>query len=283
MIHFSFNRAALTYPSPPTARSSIPELYPLQVPSHPQPSSSSPYSSQPRSSSPRSQHSSYGPQRSDSYHSPAAASPYSLPPRPYSTGPHSMSPSSGTPTPLSAHPNSEGFVQQFQIQLPGGPQTPSSRATSAYQYGGPSGVRASVACDACRKRKVKCTVVHAQTPLHPLPGQEPPPRVCARCSRLGIDCSWKDEKKTGKPRAKASAQSLEVVFESYPNQGPNGYVYVLTFISLLYAHTFVCSEFLHAIRLPSWTNHYLSCQFVNHLVHNSPETLCASNLAFLDL
>lgn len=193
-----------------------------------------------------------------------------------------MSPSSAIPTPLSAHPNSEGYVQQFQIQLPGGPQTPSSRATSAYQYGGPSGVRASVACDACRKRKVKCTVVHAQTPLHPLPGQEPPPRVCARCSRLGIDCSWKDEKKTGKPRAKVSAQSLEVVFESYPNQGPNGYVYVPPSppsLPVVHAHILF---FLHAIRRPSWTNHYLSCQFVNHLVHISPETLCASNLAFLE-
>lgn len=154
-------------------------------------------------------------------------------------------------------------MQQFQIQLTNGPPNPypyanngrgsvsgpsasSSNPGSAsgvgYQYyGGTSGVRASVACDACRKRKVKCTVVapHQQQSMGIAPpgsgygagGQfEPPARICVRCARLGIDCSWKDEKKGGKvpkgnssgsstPMSKsaahAHAQGLEVVFESY--------------------------------------------------------------------
>lgn len=65
------------------------------------------------------------------------------------------------------------------------------------------------------------------------PDSGPPLRICVRCSRLGIECSWKDEKKgkpkmsTGKSPAPTSAsasggQGLEVVFESYPTV--NGYV-----------------------------------------------------------
>lgn len=132
-------------------------------------------------------------------------------------------------------------MQQFQIQLPGAPQsqnpnTPAGARTASAYYGGPSGVRASVACDACRKRKVKCTaVVHP----HPSAGQEPPPRMCVRCSRLGIECSWKDEKKGGKqPRSlksPASAQGLEVVFETYPNQLSIGYVILLVTPQTLFA------------------------------------------------
>jgi hypothetical protein len=164
-------------------------------------------------------------------------------------------------------------MQQFQIQLTTGPQalnngggaagrgnaatgpvgginnnsggtgsTGNGGSGGSYTYGGPSGVRASVACDACRKRKVKCTVVHPQhagggsvlNVGYGSPDSGPPPRICVRCSRLGIECSWKDEKK-GKPKMSASksssspaptstsgTQGLEVVFESYP--AVNGYV-----------------------------------------------------------
>jgi len=168
-------------------------------------------------------------------------------------------------------------MQQFQIQLTTGPQalnnggggaargsaaagpvgginnnsggtgpaiTGNGGSGGSYTYGGPSGVRASVACDACRKRKVKCTVVHPQhagggsvlNVGYGSPDSGPPPRVCVRCSRLGIECSWKDEKKskpkmsTGKsssssaatPTSASGTQGLEVVFESYP--AVNGYV-----------------------------------------------------------
>lgn len=172
-----------------------------------------------------------GPDSGSSYNpsnSPAASSPY---PRSY-TNNNAPSSSASTPTPTSATQTpssateSSSYMQQFQIQLPGAPpsQNPAARTgASAYQYGGPSGVRASVACDACRKRKVKCTAVVHPLPLPHTSNQEPPPRMCVRCSRLGIECSWKDEKKGGNKQSRSlksptSAQGLEVVFETYPNQ-----------------------------------------------------------------
>lgn len=185
-------------------------------------------------------------------------------------GSNSSSPNLTNATNVPPNNNGGTYMQQFQIQLTTGPQalnnggvgrgsaagggnnTPGGTGSAAgggsggaYTYGGPSGVRASVACDACRKRKVKCTVVHPQQPGMPLnvglgyggPDSGPPPRVCVRCSRLSIECSWKDEKK-GKSKMGASrttppgsaptsvsvsgAQGLEVVFEKYPIG--NGYV-----------------------------------------------------------
>ncbi|KAF8323392.1 hypothetical protein DL93DRAFT_695416 [Clavulina sp. PMI_390] len=184
-----------------------------------------------------------------------------------------MSPLEHSPSTISGSPQGQtpdAYQQQFHASLSGQPGvsygsgrgvamgaapspppvTSGGGGPLAY-FGGTSGVRASVACDACRKRKVKCTVVHPQqqgsSPLGPLSvdgvafqvhqqPMETPQRICVRCARLGIDCTWKDEKKGGKslksatsnpsmtsptkgshstPSHSAAPNNLEVVFEAY--------------------------------------------------------------------
>lgn len=256
-----------------TARASVPELAPLRT-THPSYSGSvysSPASARPLDSDAYHSYPNEHEYSNPHAHYPAQgyAAPYTTPaqqthvsqgyshhqpPNPSVYPPPMPSPPSGQTTVPSTPVGATPYASQFQIQLPpppphlgqystNGPARTSSASTSASlpniapypYYGGTSGVRASVACDACRKRKVKCSVLMSQqqnyqrsnsasgvvmndpyappstlSPSEERRGsimlQEPPPKVCVRCARLGINCTWKDDREreaTKKPSSSA--------------------------------------------------------------------------------
>ncbi|KAF8333151.1 uncharacterized protein EI90DRAFT_633024 [Cantharellus anzutake] len=53
----------------------------------------------------------------------------------------------------------------------------------------PNSTRSSLACNACRKRKVRCVVPETKD------GGQDKPRVCERCSRMRLDCVWGEERR----------------------------------------------------------------------------------------
>lgn len=64
----------------------------------------------------------------------------------------------------------------------------------AHMY--PNAVRASQACMACRKRKVRCVPVDLQNPSSWCKSREqmsklnPATRCCSRCVKMGMECIW---------------------------------------------------------------------------------------------
>jgi hypothetical protein len=67
--------------------------------------------------------------------------------------------------------------------------------TPTIAYMRPNSLRSPQACDACRRRKVRCVV-----PSPPPPGAghvdgEPGPKVCNRCTRMSLQCVWGDARR----------------------------------------------------------------------------------------
>lgn len=64
----------------------------------------------------------------------------------------------------------------------------------------PNAVRASQACIACRKRKVRCVPVSGEVSPYQGKSAESISRCCGRCAKMGVECIWAEERR-GKKRS----------------------------------------------------------------------------------
>lgn len=60
-------------------------------------------------------------------------------------------------------------------------------------YMRPNSMRSSQACNACRKRKVRCALVPQASA--PTDANGEPVKICLRCTRMSLDCVWGEERK----------------------------------------------------------------------------------------
>ena len=85
--------------------------------------------------------------------------------------------------------------------------TPQSEpATIAYMR--PNSLRSPQACDACRRRKVRCVVPAPPRSDAGYLNSEPDPKVCMRCIRMSLKCVWGDARR-GRQKNSITPKALQ--------------------------------------------------------------------------